>query len=227
MTSTSFAIVGAAFAIASSGCTTIKSGEVTYDSDSRTTVVTGKQTTVSPLAGPVRTLFLKAEISPGQTGLYLVVLYLSVNGWLSADHVLDSDGHRMEGFRGADESFNIQYGQVTKEIYYIPLTRSYLEAHRSSGINVSLQGPNGAVTATQPPSFVGGFLSDLDATQDRLNGVVIVKQLIPGRPEATPKRSYRYKSFPGVRHHHRPRPESGALRSSAPGLNDTRRKYSV
>jgi hypothetical protein len=175
MTSTSFAIVGVALAIAISGCTTIKSGGVTYDSDSRTTIVTGKETTISPLAGPVRTLFLKAEISPGETGLYLVVLYLSVNGWLSADHVSDSDGHKFEGFRGADESFDLKYGRVTKEIYYIPLTRGYLEAHRKSGINFSLQGPNGAVAATQPASLVGRFLSDLDAAKDRLHRLVIVR----------------------------------------------------
>jgi hypothetical protein len=193
-------LLGVCSALILSGCTTTKPGKVAYDSKAKATVVTGKETTVSPLSGPVRTSFLKAEISPGQTGLYLVVLYLSVSGWLSADHVLDSDGHTIEGFRGADESFNIKYGQVTKEIYYIPLTRRYLEAHRKSGINVSLQGPNGAVTATQPPSFVGGFLSDLDATQDRLHSVVIVKQLIPGRPEPTPKHSYRHKSLPGVRH---------------------------
>src|ERR1700741_888092 len=99
MSSTNFAILGVAFAIAISGCSTIKSGGVTYDSDSRTTIVTGKETTISPLAGPVRTLFLKAEISPGETGLYLVVLYLSVDGWPYADRVVDSDGHRLECFR--------------------------------------------------------------------------------------------------------------------------------
>ena len=187
-----FAAMGAVFAIALSACSTTESGGTTYDSEARTTIVTGRQTTVQPLVGPVRTYFLKAEISPGQTGLYLVVLYLSVNGWLSADHVKDSEGHTIEGFRGADESFNIKYGEVTKEIYYIPLTRGYLEAHRNSGINVSLQGLNGAVTATQPASFVGGFLSDLDATEDRLHGVVIVKELIPARPEPTPERSYRH-----------------------------------
>jgi hypothetical protein len=178
MRSTNFAIVGVAFAIAISGCTTIKSGGVTYDSDSRTTIVTGKETTISPLAGPVRTLFLKAEISPGQTGLYLVVLYLSVNGWLSADHVSDSDGHKFEGFRGADESFDLKYGRVTKEIYYIPLTRRYLEAHRESGIDIRLAGAKGAIAATQPANFVGGFLAKLDATKHRLEGEVTVKELI-------------------------------------------------
>jgi hypothetical protein len=207
-----FAAMGAVFVIALSACSTTESGGVTYDSNARSTIVTGRQMTVQPLAGPVRTYFLKAEISPGQTGVYLVVLYLSVSGWLSADHVLDSDGSRLEGFRGADESFNVKYGQVTKEVYYIPLTRPYLEAHRNSGINVSLLGPNGLVTATQPPSFVGGFLSDLDATQDRLHGVVIVKQLIPGRPALTPQHSYRHKSPPGVRHYHRRRPESDGVR---------------
>jgi hypothetical protein len=187
MTSTSFAIVGAAFAIAISGCTTIKSGGVTYDSDSRTTIVTGKETTVSPLAGPVRTLFLKAEISPGETGFYLVVLYLSVNGWLSADHVSDSDGHKFEGFRGADESFDLKYGRVTKEIYYIPLTRRYLEAHRKSGINLRLEGPNGVVSATQPASFVRGFLADLDATRKQLAAREIpVKGLMAGRSKPGP-----------------------------------------
>lgn len=206
----SFAGIGAVFAIALSACSTTESGGVTYDSNAGTTIVTGRQMTVQPLVGPVRTLFLKAEISPGQTGLYLVVFYLSVNGWLSADHVLDSDGHTIEGFRGPDESFNVKYGQVTKEIYYIPLTRRYLEAHRNSGINVSLEGPNGAVTATQPPSYVGGFISDLDATQDRLHGVVIVKELLPGRPEPTPKHSYRHTPLPGVRPYHRRRPERTA-----------------
>jgi hypothetical protein len=212
MNSTNFSVLWVCCAWILSGCTTTKPSNIAYDSKAKATIVTGKETTISPLSGPVRTYFLKAEISPGQTGLYLVVLYLSVNGWLSADHVLDSDGHTIEGFRGADESFNIKYGQVTKEIYYIPLTRRYLEAHRNSGINVSLQGPNGAVTATQPPSFVGGFLSDLDATQDRLHGVVIVKRLIPGRPEPTPKHSYRHKSLSDVQYYHGHRPESLALR---------------
>ena len=198
MSSTNFAIAGAAFAIAVSGCTTIKCGKVAYDSESRTTIVTGRQTTISPLAGAVRTFFLKAEISPDQTGLYLVVLYLSANGWLSADHVLDSDGQKLEGLRGADEGFEIKYGQVTKEIYYIPLTRRYLEAHRNSGINVSLQGPNGALVATQPPSFVGGFLSDLDATNKQLaTGEVTVKDLIAGRPNPNPRDSDQLKSVPG------------------------------
>jgi hypothetical protein len=187
MTSTSFAIVGAAFAIAISGCTTTKSGGVTYDSESRTTIVTGKETTISPLAGPVRTLFLKAEISPGETGLYLVVLYLSVDGWLYADRVVDSDGHKLQGFRGADETFDVRFGHVTKEIYYIPLTRRYLEAHRRSGINLRLTGAQGVVAATQPASFVGGFLADLDATKKQLAArEVTMKGLIAGRSKPGP-----------------------------------------
>jgi hypothetical protein len=176
------AIVGAAFAISVSGCTSIKSGGVTFDSDSRTTIVTGKETTISPLAGPVRTLFLKAEISPGETELYLVVLYLSVDGWLYADRVVDSDGHTLQGLRGADEAFDVQSSHVTKEIYYIPLTRRYLEAHRRSGINLRLTGAKSVVVATQPASFVAGFLTDLDATKKELaEGGVRAGNLIAGR----------------------------------------------
>ncbi|MBV9878399.1 MAG: hypothetical protein JO025_26950 [Verrucomicrobia bacterium] len=178
-----FAAIAAALAIAVSGCTTVKSGGVTYDSMSRTTIVTGKETTISPLAGPVKTLFLKAEISPGETGLYLVVLYLSVNGWLSADKVWDSDGHRLEGLRGSEESFNVQNGKVTKEIYYIPLTRPYLEAHRKSGINIRLQGAKGSLTATQSGSSVSGFLTSFDAAKKKLNGEVTVKKLVPDHPK--------------------------------------------
>jgi hypothetical protein len=178
-----FAAIAAAFAIAVFGCTTIKSGGVAYDSKSRITIVTGKETTISPLAGPVRTLFLKAEISPRETGLYLVVLYLSVNGWLSADKVWDSDGHRLEGLRGSEETFDVKDGQVTKEIYYIPLTRRYLETHRESGINIRLQGAKGAVAATQSGSFVSGFLTSFDATKKKLNGEVTVKELIPDHPK--------------------------------------------
>ncbi|HEX6563419.1 MAG TPA: hypothetical protein VF020_03995 [Chthoniobacterales bacterium] len=178
-----FAAIATALAIAVCGCTTIKSGGVTYDSMSRTTIVTGKETTISPLAGPVKTLFLKAEISPSETGLYLVVLYLSVNGWLSADKVWDSDGHRLEGLRGSEESFDVKNGKVTKEIYYIPLTRPYLEAHRKSGINIRLQGAKGAVAATQPGSFVSGFLTSFDATKKKLNGEVTVKKLVPDQPK--------------------------------------------
>jgi len=172
------AIFCAGVGIALAGCTTTESGGVAYDSEAQATIVTGRQTTVSPLAGPVRTYFLKAEISPGETGLYFVVLYLSVNGWLSADHVLDSDGHTIQGFRGADESFDIKYGQVTKEIYYIPLSRSYLEAHRNSGIDFRLSGANVTLAAGEPATFVQGFLANLDSTQKRLAGEVIVKKLI-------------------------------------------------
>jgi hypothetical protein len=178
MRSTSFAIVGAAFAIAVSGCTSIKSGGVTYDSDARTTIVTGKETTISPLAGPVRTLFLKAEISPGETELYLVVLYLSVDGWLYADRVVDSDGHTLQGFRGADEAYDVRFGHITKEIYYIPLTRRYLEAHRRSGINLRLTGAKGVVAATQPANFVRDFLTTLDATKTKLAREVIGNALV-------------------------------------------------
>jgi hypothetical protein len=85
----SFAGIGAVFAAALSACSTTEPGKVSYDSDARTTIVTGRQTTIQPLTGPVRTLFLKAEISPGETGLYLVVLYFSIDGWLSVDHVWD------------------------------------------------------------------------------------------------------------------------------------------
>jgi hypothetical protein len=180
-----FAALGAAFAVAVPACTTTKSGGVTFDSASQTTIVTGKETTVSPLAGPVRTLFLKAEISPGETGLYLVVLYLSADGWLSADQVVDTDGTTLRGYRGADETFDVQFSHVTKEIYYIPLTRRYLEAHRHSGINLRLTGAKGAVAANQPASFVQDFLTNLDATQTRLAGEVIVKKqkLIATRSE--------------------------------------------
>jgi hypothetical protein len=178
------AIVGAAFAIAMTGCTTIKSGGVTYDSASRTTIVTGKETTISPLAGPVRTLFLKAEISPGETELYLVVLYLSVDGWLYADRVVDSDGHTLQGFRGADEAVDVRFGHVTKEIYYIPLTRRYLEAHRRSGINLRLTGAKGVVAATQPANFVRDFLTTLDATKTKLAREVIGNALVATRSEA-------------------------------------------
>jgi hypothetical protein len=178
-----FAPIAAALAMAVCGCTTTKSGGVTYDSMSRTTIVTGNETTISPLAGPVKTLFLKAEISHGETGLYLVVLYLSVNGWLAADKVWDSDGHRLEGLRGSEESFDVKNGKVTKEIYYIPLTRPYLEAHRKSGINIRLQGAKGAVAATQSGSSVSGFLTSFDATKKKLNGKVTVKELVPDHPK--------------------------------------------
>ena len=166
------------------GCTTIKSGGVTYDSDSQTTIVTGKETTISPLAGPVRTLFLKAEISPGETELYLVVLYLSVDGWLYADRVVDLDGHTLQGFRGADEAFDVQSGHVTKEIYYIPLTRRYLEAHRGSGVNLRLTGGKSTEVAIQPASFVRDFLTSLDARKTEPPGKVNSKKLVATRSES-------------------------------------------
>lgn len=182
-----FAAIGAAVAIAFSGCTTTKSGSVAYDSNANTTIVNGKETTVAPLVGPVQTLFLKAEISPGKTGLYFVVLYLSVNGWLAPDRVLDSNGEKLQGFQGADETVDVQYGKVTKEIYYIPLTRQYLEAHRKSGINLRLTGPKGTLAVNQPGSFVTEFLTTLDATKRNLAGAVPpAKELITSRSELYP-----------------------------------------
>jgi hypothetical protein len=143
--------------------------------------VSGKQTTVAPLKGPVKTTFLKAEISPGETGLYLVVLYLSVDGTLAADEVTDSAGKKLQGFRGQDETIPVRFSQVTKEIYYIPLTRSYLEAHARSGITVHLKGPKGTLTATEAPSLISGFLANLDATKSRLARKAPVK-----KPAGTP-----------------------------------------
>jgi hypothetical protein len=176
-----FVAMGAGFALAFSGCTTTKSGGVAYDAEANTTIVNGKETTIAPLVGPVRTLFLKAEISPGNTGLYLVVLYLSVDGWLLPDRVFDSTGKRLEGFQGTNETFNLQFGKVTKEIYYIPLTRHYLEAHRKSGINLRLTGSKGTLTAAQAGSFVTDFLASLDATKTKLAGSVPLKKLVANR----------------------------------------------
>lgn len=167
-----------------SGCTTTKPGDVTYDAEAKTTIVTGKASTFSPLVGAVRTVFLKAEMSPGNTEVYLVVLYLSADGWLSADQVWDSSGAKLEGFRGSDESFANKFGQITKEIYYIHLTPRYLEAHRESGINIRLQGEKGALAATQPATFVQGFLASLDAAQKRVAGDVAVKGLISEAPKS-------------------------------------------
>jgi hypothetical protein len=90
--------------------------------------------------------------------------------------VWDSSGQKLRGFMGQNETVPIQYGQVTKEIYYIPLTRSYLEKHRKSGIEVRLKGPNGTVVAQQPPIFVTRFLADVDAVKSK--GEVIVKKLV-------------------------------------------------
>ena len=143
--------------------------------------------TVQPLAGPVRTLFLKAEISPGETGLYLVVLYLSVDGWLSADHVWDSSGNKLVGLQGSNETVQIEFNQVTKEIYYIPLTRRYLEAHRRSGFSIFLGGTKSVVAASQPARFVDEFLTSLNGTERKLSGEVIVKKLIPSEPRPTQK----------------------------------------
>jgi hypothetical protein len=157
-------------------CTTTQSGNVSYDPASSTTIVTGKQTTLAPLKGPVETTFLKAEMSPGQTNLYLVVLYLSVEGTLAAEEVTDSAGKKLPGLRGQDETVPVQFGQVTKEIYYIPLTRSYLEAHAHSGITVHLKGAKGTLTATQAPALISGFLADLDATKSRLARQAPVKK---------------------------------------------------
>jgi hypothetical protein len=162
-----YALFGVYSALILSGCTTTKPGNITYDPEVKATIVTGKEMTVSPLAGAVRTVFLKAEISPGNTGLYLVVLYLSSDGWLSANQVWDSSGAKLEGFRGSDEKFPVKFGQVTKEIYYVPLSSHYLEAHRHSGISIRLQGPKGTLAATQPASFIEGFLTNLDATRRR------------------------------------------------------------
>jgi hypothetical protein len=78
------------------------------------------------------------RIALGNTGLYLVVLYLSVDGWLSADHVWDSSGTKLVGLQGGNETISTQFNQVTKEIYYIPLARGYLEAHRRSGFSIFL-----------------------------------------------------------------------------------------
>ncbi len=178
-----YALFGVCSALILSGCTTTIPGNVTYDPKAKSTIVTGKEMTISPLAGAVRTVFLKAEISPGHTELYLVVLYLSSNGWLSADEVWDSSGAKLEGFRGNDEKFPIRFGQVTKEIYYITLSPRYLAAHRKSGISMRLKGANGTLVATQPATFVEGFLADLDATQKKLQGDVIVKDLIPQAPK--------------------------------------------
>jgi hypothetical protein len=164
-------------AAALSACTTTETGGTTYDPKAGTTIVTGRQTTIAPLAGSVRTIFLKAEMAPADTELYLVVLYLSTKGWLSADQVRDSSGVKLQGFIGQDETIPVQYGQVTKEIYYIPLSRRYLENHRKSGIEIRLKGPNGTVIATQPPIFVTRFLADVDAAKTKRYGEVIVKKL--------------------------------------------------
>jgi hypothetical protein len=164
-------------AAALSACTTTETGQTTYDRKAATTIVTGRQTTVAPLMGAVRTIFLKAEMAPGDTQLYLVVLYLSTKGWLSADQVRDSSGVKLTGFTGENETIPVQYGQVTKEIYYIPLTRRYLENHRKSGIEIHLKGPNGTVVATQPPIFVTGFLADVDAIKAKRYGEAITKKL--------------------------------------------------
>ena len=165
-------------AAALSACTTTETGGTTYDPKAGTTIVTGRQTTIAPLAGSVRTIFLKAEMAPADTELYLVVLYLSTKGWLSADQVWDSSGHKLQGFMGQNETVPIQYGQVTKEIYYIPLTRRYLEKHRKSGIEIHLKGTNGTLVATQSPIFVSGFLADIDAVRAKPSGRVIVKKLV-------------------------------------------------
>jgi hypothetical protein len=178
-----YALFGVYSALILSGCTTTKPGNVTYDPKAKTTIVTGKETTISPFVGAVRTIFLKAEISPGNTGLYLVVLYLSSDGWLSADQVWDSSGAKLQGFRGSDEKFPVKFGQVTKEIYYVPLSPHYLEAHRHSGISIRLQGAKGTLAAKQPATFVQGFLADLDATEKRVAGEVTVKNLIPESPK--------------------------------------------
>ncbi|MGA7125692.1 MAG: hypothetical protein WBZ19_05265 [Chthoniobacterales bacterium] len=163
--------------VALSACTTTETGQTSYDHAAGTTIVTGRQTTIAPLAGAVRTIFLKAEMAPGDTELYLVVLYLSTKGWLSADQVWDASGEKLRGFMGQNETIPIQYGQVTKEIYYIPLTRRYLEKHRKSGIQVRLKGPNGTLVATQLPTFVSGFLAAVDAVNAKPSGEVIVKKL--------------------------------------------------
>ena len=165
-------------AAALSACTTTETGHTTYDPDAATTIVTGRQTTIAPLMGAVRTIFLKAEMAPGDSELYLVVLYLSAKGWLSADQVWDSSGKKLQAFMGQNETIPIQHGQVTKEIYYIPLTRHYLEKHRKSGIEIHLKGPTGTVVATQPPIFVTGFLADLDAVKGKRPSEMIVKKLV-------------------------------------------------
>jgi hypothetical protein len=165
-------------AAALAACTTTETGRTTYDPEAGTAIVTGRQTTIAPLAGAVRTIFLKAEMAPADTELYLVVLYLSTKGWLSADQVWDSSGEKLRGFIGQNETIAIQYGQVTKEIYYIPLTRRYLENHRKSGIEIHLKGPNETVVATQPPIFVSGFLANVDAVKAKPPGEVIVKKLV-------------------------------------------------
>jgi hypothetical protein len=193
MNSSCIKIIGTVCAIALSACSTTESGKVTYDSNARTTIVTGRQTTIPPLAGAVRTLFLKAEISPGETGLYLVVLYLSVDGWLSADHVWDASGTKLVGLQGSNETVSIQFNQVTKEIYYIPLTRGYLEAHRRSGFSIFLGGSRSVVAASQPAQFVDDFLTSLDTAKRKLEGEVIVKKLIPSEPRSVRKHRRRLK----------------------------------
>jgi hypothetical protein len=85
---------------------------------------------------------------------------------------------KLQGFTGQNEAIPIQYSQITKEIYYIPLTRRYLEKHQRSGIDIRLMGPKGTVIATQAPIFVQGFLANVDAVNRRPSGEVIVKKLV-------------------------------------------------
>src|SRR5260370_7901466 len=99
MNRSKFIILCLCLAFVLSGCTTTQSGKTTYDPEARTTIVTGKESTLAPLMGAVRTIFLNAEISPGETGLYLLVLYLSVHRLFSPNILYHSSTTRLLRFR--------------------------------------------------------------------------------------------------------------------------------
>lgn len=82
-------------------------------------------------------------------------------GWAFYDSAIDIDGNEYDLFRKSD----VGYGGATYEWLHIPLSRTYLEGHRKSGLDMKVYGGRDSVIVQVPGWVVETLLRQVDSSR--------------------------------------------------------------
>jgi hypothetical protein len=98
-----------------------------------------------------------------------VALRVTYNGpsWIFFSTATDIDGTRFN-FESVDRSVG-RGSSLIMETFQIKLSRSYMEQHRATGMNIRFNGKYGSLVVPMPAVYVDGFLQRFDGEKSKLN----------------------------------------------------------
>jgi membrane-associated protease RseP (regulator of RpoE activity) len=133
--------------------------KVSYDPYTKSTSVFGDMVQETDFPN-ILSYRLRAGIQKdAQSFVQLYVTYWSQSGWYFLSSANDIDGIALPVIQIDRE---VQTNATVEETVAVSLSRSHLDSHKSSGLNIRLTGQRGSVIVKVPPAYIVGFLAKFD-----------------------------------------------------------------